>query len=82
LPTVTSDASKPATLSENVAVTVKAALVTAGAALESVRAGRVTSAMRESCVAAVLPLPPVSLAASAATSTVTAPSAAGVTVNE
>jgi hypothetical protein len=82
LPRVTSDASKPVTLSEKVAVTTYPALIELAAALESVSVGRVRSAVRMSRVAEVLPLPAVSVAEPAATSTVTAPSAAGITLNE
>jgi hypothetical protein len=82
LPTVTSPATKPVTLSEKVAVTVNAVLVVLAAALVNVTVGRVTSAVRESRVATVLPLPAASLVLPAAMSTVTVPSAAGVTVKE
>src|SRR4051812_8767952 len=58
-----------------------AAAVTAGAGLASAAAGHVPSKVRVSREAAVLMLPAASLAAPAARSTVTAPSADGVTVN-
>ncbi len=74
--------SKPVTISENVAVTVKAPFVGSAAVVASVSDGRVRSAVRASCVAGVLVLPAASDAAPAATSTVTVPSALGVTVNE
>ena len=70
---------KPVTLSEKVKVAVKAPVcVVLGPVIA--RVGAVTSASTENWEAAVLPLLPASTATSAATSTVTEPSAAGVIV--
>ena len=69
----------PVTDSLKVMVAVKAPFCSVdGPEMETV--GRVISASTENCVAAVLPLPDPSVAASAATSSVTVPSADGVTV--
>jgi hypothetical protein len=68
------------TLSLNVAVTKKGAFVVVGDADVKTTVGAVMSAVRVSCVAAVLLLPAISVAVAAGTSTVTGPSALGVTV--
>src|SRR4051812_49364846 len=79
--TVTSASVKPVTLSENVAVTVKALFVGFGARVLSTTLGRVASYARVSCVATVLPLPAASVALPAGRSTVTGlPDTEGVTV--
>ena len=79
MPTVMLPRANPVTLSEKVKVAVNAPVwVALGPVIAKV--GAVTSAPTENWDAAVLPLPAASVAASAATSTVTVPSADGVIV--
>ena len=77
---LTSLAINPVTVSLKVAVTRNGAFVVVGDADVKATVGAVISAVRVSCVAAVLLLPAVSVALAAGTSTVTAPLAVGVTV--
>ena len=77
---LTSLAINPVTLSLNVAVTLNGALVVVGDGDVKATVGAVRSAVRVSCVAAVLLLPTISVAVAAGTSTVTGPSPFGVTV--
>jgi hypothetical protein len=79
LVTVISVLSNPVTSSLNVAVTLNAALTVVADADVKVTVGAVKSAVRVNPVAAVLLLPAVSVALAASTSTVTLPSAVGVT---
>jgi hypothetical protein len=81
LATVISLLSNPATFSLNVAVTLNAALTRVAEFEFKVTDGAVTSAVRVNPVAALLLLPAVSVATAASTSTVTLPSALGVTSN-
>ena len=76
---LTSLAINPVTLSLNVAVTKNGAFVVVGDADVKATVGGVMSAVRVNPVAAVLLLPAASFALSASTSTVTLPSALGVT---
>ena len=69
------------TFSENVAVTTKAP-PTGPATADRTTLGGDRSAIRDSCAAAVFWFPAASTAALPPTSTVTAPSREGVTVNE
>ena len=79
-PTVISPTTKPVTLSEKVKVAGKAPDTGSAEVVEIVTVGTVSSLVIENWVAAVLTLPAASCATAAATSTVTAPSAAGVIV--
>ena len=80
LVTVTSEATKPVTISEKTTFTVNGALVGVGAVVENVvTVGTVPSNVRVSVLLAKLLLPAVSFAAPAAMESVTAPSAVGVT---
>ena len=79
MPAVTSDCSNPVTALEKAILTSKGpACVADGPLMTTVGGSR--SACTENCVAARLPLPSVSWAAPAATSTVTVPLADGVMV--
>jgi hypothetical protein len=80
LATVISVLSNPATSSLKVAVTLNAALTVVADGDVKATVGAVKSAVRTSCVAAVLLLLAISVAVAAGTSTVTGPSALGVTV--
>jgi hypothetical protein len=79
LVTLISVLSNPVTSSLNVAVTLNAALTVVADADVKATVGGVKSAVRVNAVAAVLLLPAVSVALAASTSTVTLPSALGVT---
>jgi hypothetical protein len=70
----------PVTFSLKVAVTKNGAFIVVGDADVKATVGAVASYVRVSCVAAVLLLPAISVASAAGTSTVTGPSASGVTV--
>jgi hypothetical protein len=72
--------SKPLTSSLNVAVTLNGALTVVAEVDVKVTVGAVASYVRVNPVAAVLLLPAISVAVAAGTSTVTGPSALGVTV--
>jgi len=82
LMTVTSEATKPVTISEKTTFTVNGALVGVGAVVENwLTVGAVPSKVRLSVLLARLLLPAVSSAAPAAMESVTLPSAVGVTSN-
>ena len=79
LVTVTSEATKPVTISEKTTFTVNGALVGVGAVVENVvTVGTVPSNVRVSVLLTRVLLPAISFAAAAAMESVTAPSAVGV----